>query len=121
MIVGELAQQVRDQHDDHEVGRVAVEAAHDAGVVPVVVGQVLDRLVGALDPGIEEDEEIDSADRDDPEEEEAERAELRERIERRAEQPVERPLDPLESVPQHAADDLHAGLMRAPRGATRAG
>ena len=93
VVIGELAQQVDHQHDDHQVGGVAMEAAHHAGVVPMLLRQVLDRLVGALDAGIEEDEQIDAADGDDPEEEEAERTELGERVERRAEQPVERPLE----------------------------
>ena len=65
---------------------------------------MLDRLIGALDAGIEEDEQVDAADRDDPEEEEAERAELRERIERGPEQALERPLDQRKSCPKHAAD-----------------
>jgi hypothetical protein len=50
---------------------------------PLLVADVFDRLVGALDAGVEEDEEIDPADRDDPEKVESERAELGQRIERR--------------------------------------
>ena len=79
----------------------------------MIVGQILDRLIGPLDAGIEEDEEIDAADGDDPEEEEAERAELGERIERRAEQPLERPLDQFKAVPKHAAHRAdHGDLLR---------
>jgi len=66
---------------------------------PVVVGKIFDRLIGPLDPGIEEDEKIDTADRDDPEEEKPERAELRERIQRRREQALERPFEQRKSRP----------------------
>ena len=41
---------------------------------------MFDRLIGPLDAGVEEDEQVDPAHRNDPEEEEPERAELRERI-----------------------------------------
>ena len=68
-------------------------------MIPMVVGQILNGLVGPLDAGIEEDEKINAADGDDPVEEKAERAELGERIERRAEQPLERPLDQFKAVP----------------------
>jgi hypothetical protein len=56
---------------------------------PLIAGNVLNGLIGALDTGIEEDEEIDAAHGDDPEEEKSERTELRHRIERRTEQTVE--------------------------------
>src|SRR5262245_41993389 len=81
-----------------------MQAAHHARMEPVIGGDALDRLVGALDAGIEEDEQIDAADGDDPEEEEAERTELRHRVESGTEQAVERPLDELESAPEHAAN-----------------
>ena len=80
----------------------------------MVVGQILDGLVGALDPGIEEDEKINAAHGDDPVEEKAECAELDERIERRAEQPLERPLDQLKAVPKrcaHRADHRRSPLL----------
>ena len=56
-------------------------------------------LVGAFDAGIEEGEEINTADGDNPEEEEAECAKLSERIERGPEQSLERPLNEFEPAP----------------------
>jgi hypothetical protein len=35
-------------------------------MIPMIVGQVLDGLIGSLDAGVEEDEEVDAADGDDP-------------------------------------------------------
>ena len=80
MIEREFAQQVDHHHHHHQIRRIAVKAAHDPGMEPVIPGQMFDRLIGPLDAGVEEDEEVDPADRNDPEEEEPERAELRERI-----------------------------------------
>ena len=100
-----------------------MKAAHHAGMKPVVLGHMFDRLIGPLDAGIEEDEQVDPAHRDDPEEKEAERAELRERIELRREQALERPFDQRKACPKHAADGAdHVALrfirpwplMRAP-------
>jgi hypothetical protein len=99
MVVGEFAQEMRQHHHHPQVGGIAMQAAHHAGMIPVVMGEFLDREIGALDAGIEEDEKIDAADGDDPIEEIAKRAELGDRIHRRPEQPIERPLDRLESVP----------------------
>ncbi len=108
MVIGEFAQQMGQYHHHHEVGRIAVQAAHHAGMVPVIVAEIFDGLEGALDAGIEEDEQIDAADRDDPEEEEAKRAKLLEWIERGPEQPVERLLDQLETSPQNCPRAVHA-------------
>src|SRR5262245_39312109 len=101
MVVSELAQEMHHHHHHHEVGSIAVKAAHHAGMEPLIARDVFDRMVGAFDAGVEKDEEVNAADGDDPEKEETERAELRDRIERRAEQPVERSLDQLKSDPEH--------------------
>jgi hypothetical protein len=73
----------------------------------LIARDVLDRLVGALDAGVEEDEKIDAADGDDPEKEKAERTELRQRIESRAEQPVEWSLDQVKPGSKHFAYGFH--------------
>ena len=93
----ELAQQVQHHDDHHGVGRVAMQAAHHAARIPLLVRQVLDRAVGRGDAGIEEDVEVDAADRDDPIEEEAERAQVVERVPGRREGAVEQALEPLET------------------------
>src|SRR5215831_330022 len=91
-------------HHHHQVRGVAVKTAHDAGVEPLVLREIFDRLVRAFDPGVEKNEEINAADRDDPEEEKTERAELRQWVERRAEQAVEWLLDQGKTPAERAAD-----------------
>ena len=92
-----------------------MEAAHHPRVEPVGRGQVLDQFVGPLDPGAEEDEQVDAADGDDPEEEKAERAELGKRIESRTEQPIERPFDQFKSASEYRARESdHLPLRSLP-------
>jgi hypothetical protein len=57
-----------------------MQAAHDAGQVPLVVRDVFHRCVGIRDAGIEEDVQVDAGSADDPEEVPAQRAEPGERI-----------------------------------------
>src|SRR5574337_584296 len=69
-----------ERNRDQVVGGVAVEDAHEPGGVPLIVGYVFDGIERFIDPGAEEDEQIDAARDDDPVEEEAERAEVQKRI-----------------------------------------
>ena len=57
-----------------------MEAAHDAAQPPLLVREVLDRRVGLVDAGLEEDVEVEPAADDDPEQEVGDRAEVVERI-----------------------------------------
>jgi copper oxidase (laccase) domain-containing protein len=57
-----------------------MQAAHDAGQVPLVVRHVFHRRVGIRDAGIEKDVKVDARSTDDPEEVPAQRAEPGERI-----------------------------------------
>ena len=57
-----------------------MQAAHDAGQVPLVVRHVLHRCVGIRNAGIEKNVQVDAGSADDPEEVPAQRAEPGERI-----------------------------------------
>jgi hypothetical protein len=59
---------------------------------------VLDRGIGRINPGIEEDVDVDAAGRDDPEEKEAERAEIEQRVPRRREGAAEDRLGSIETA-----------------------
>ena len=59
-IHAELTKKVQHDDDDEGVGRVPMQAPHDACRVPLLVGHVLNRCVGLDDAGIEKDVQIDA-------------------------------------------------------------
>ncbi len=77
---GEFAKDVQHDDDDQRIGRVAMQAAHDAGGIPLVVRHVFDRFVGVGDACIEKDVQVDARCRNDPVEIPAQRAEPGERV-----------------------------------------
>ncbi len=52
-VVHELPDHMQRQRNDRGIRSITVEAAHYATEVPLLVGQVLDRMVGAADTGFE--------------------------------------------------------------------
>jgi hypothetical protein len=91
-IVGEVAQHVQQHGQDHAVGGVAMDAAHDAAGPPLVVGNALDRFVGIMHPGVGEDVEIDAGADQQPELPEADGAQMVEGVQLFAEGEVEQVL-----------------------------
>ena len=84
-----LAHQVQQRRGDEGVGGVAVHAARDAPRPPLLGRQRLDRRVGALDAGVEKDEEVNPGRGEHPEEEKRQRAEVAQRVGVRAEGRIE--------------------------------
>jgi len=66
-----------------------MEAAHDAGKVPLVVRDVLDRCISVGNAGVEEDVQVDPGPGDNPEEVPAQGAEPGKRVVLLAESKVE--------------------------------
>ncbi len=66
-----------------------MQAAHDATQVPLFVGQVFDRLVGATHTGLEKDEQPDAADQYDPEKKDGQRTQVVEGVQLRAESAIQ--------------------------------
>ncbi|MBI2977295.1 MAG: hypothetical protein HYY38_00325 [Rhodospirillales bacterium] len=81
-----------------------MQAAQDAAQPPLLVRQVLDRVEGIGDSGVEEDVKIDATDHDHPEIEVAERAQVIHRIPATAEGPVKPALEPHEAEPERLSE-----------------
>src|SRR5690606_26148947 len=105
---------MRDHDNDEPVGRIAVQAAHDAGRVPLVYRHVLDGVECVVNSRFEKDEKVDSADRDDPIEEKSERAEIEQRIPLGWEDFAETGFGDVETTTYEGAKDLHQGLTPCP-------
>ena len=86
---GKLLEHVQQHGDDHGVRGVAMQAAHDAGRVPLLVGHVFHGRVRAFDTAVKRDEQVNAADQDHPEQEKRQRAEMVQRIPLGAEGKVE--------------------------------
>ena len=93
-----------------------MEAAQDSAQPPLVVRQVLERIVGLVDAGLEEDVEVEAARDDHPQQVVGDGAEVIERIERVAEDLVEQALGGEERLLAGALDELQhvlfAGAIR---------
>ncbi len=85
-----------------------MQAAHDAAQVPLVDGELLQRVVGVGHAGVEEDVDVDAADGNDPEQEPAQRTELHQRIQTRPEELLADLLQPQEQRAQSRFEQLHA-------------
>jgi hypothetical protein len=100
-----VAHQVQRHRQHHRVRGVAMEAAHHPAQPPLLARQALDRRVGLVDAGPEEDVKVEPAADDHPQQEVGDRAEVVERIELVAEHPVEQALDGEEQRLPRAVDD----------------
>ena len=125
-VEAEVPQQVQQHGDDHAVGGIAVQAAHDPAHIPVLPRQMLDRVVGLGYAGVEEDVQVQPARSDDPEQEEGDLAQVIERIEPVAEDPVEQASTARKAHwPARWTSFSIVRIVRAPprcaRGATRGG
>ncbi len=61
-------QQMQNNDDNQRVRGIAVQAAHDAGQVPLLVRDVLDGCIGIGHAGVKEDIQVDAGAEHDPEE-----------------------------------------------------
>ena len=84
----ELTQYVQEDDDDESVGRVAMQAAHHARCVPLIVSDVFDRRIGIGDAGIEEQVQVKAWACDDPEKIPTERPQIGEWVVALSEAPV---------------------------------
>ncbi len=64
---------MQDDDDNQRVRRITMQAAHDAGEVPLIMCDVLDGRIRIRNPGIEKDIQVDAGAEHDPEEIPAER------------------------------------------------
>ena len=91
-----------------------MQAARHASVVPVIVREPLDGIIGGMHPGIEEDEEVQARNGDDPEQKPAERPEMRQRIPGWPESGVQKAFDPVEPPVENTLHCHHALLCSDP-------
>ena len=84
-----------------------MQAAHDAGGIPLVIGNVLHGLVGIGNAGVEEYVQVDSGTRDDPEEIPTQRPEARKRIISAAKAQIEDIFSTSKEDAQHAFKEGH--------------
>jgi hypothetical protein len=94
-------------NDDQRVGRIAMQAAHDAGRVPLIVRHVFDRCVGIGDTRVEEDIQVDARCRDDPVEIPAQGTEVRKRGVALPESVLEDRLKARERMREGSFDQFH--------------
>src|SRR5690606_28495729 len=113
-VEGELPQEVCGHHDNESVGSIAVQAAHDARRVPLIMRHVFDGSEGVVNAGLEKDEQVDAADRNDPVEKEAERAEIEQRIPLGRKSLVQSSLGQVEAPPDGSAQKIHRGRPTPP-------
>ena len=66
-----------------------MQAAHDATQIPLLVGQVFNRVIGSGNTGVEIYEQVDATDQHHPEKEESERTQMIEGIPFRSKGDVE--------------------------------
>jgi hypothetical protein len=109
---GEFAQQVQDDHDDERIRRIAVQAAHDAGGIPLIVGHVFDRRKRFDDSGIEKYVQVDAGSGGDPVEIPAECAKPGERVVALAERVLEYALCFAKNSGQRLFYESHDILIR---------
>ena len=105
----ELAKNMQNHDDDERIGCIAVQAAHDAGRVPLVMRDVLDRRIRIRDARVEEDIQVDTGRRDDPVEIPAQCTQQYERVVALAESVLEDRLETRKSACQGTFDQCHTG------------
>ena len=109
-IVGKVPQQVQDHGQDHAVGGVTVNAAHDAASPPLIVGDAFDRLVCVVDSGLGKDVEIEPGPYQQPELPETDRAEVVEGVQFVAEGHIEYVLNAHEEPANDLLEKFDHGL-----------
>ncbi len=115
-VVGEVPQHVQQHGQDHAVGGVAMDAAHDAAGPPLVVGDALHRFVGVMHAGIGEDVEVDAGADQQPELPEADGAEMVEGVQLFAEGDVEQVLGAHEEPAHDFLQEGQHGRLSAQMG-----
>ncbi len=98
---------MQDDHDDERIRGVSMQAAHNSGRVPLVLGHVFDGRIGLRDTGIKKDVEVDAGCGNDPEEVPAQGAEPCERVAGTAEGQVEQGFRPGKQHAKNALDLRH--------------
>jgi hypothetical protein len=104
---------MQEQDDDQCIRCVAMQAAHDAGGIPLVMGYVLHGLICIVDAGVEENVQVDSCTGDDPEEVPAQGAETGERVVGPAETQVENVFGTRKQYAQYALEEGHQSGLTA--------
>ena len=71
---------MQQDRDDHRVGSIAMQAAHNAGCIPLFMSHIFYRGMRPVEAAVKRDEKVYSANQDYPEQEERQGAEVIQRI-----------------------------------------